>query len=409
MRNVVRGLADRSLLDSYETTIACFRSGFWHAVSAFPGLGEIRRRSYDEDLRSFVRSSPSLELARLAALRLGLSSLVRHESGRFSVDRVYHQLDRKTARRVSEKKIKACYSYEDGALHTFRAAKPLGKKCLYDLPIGYWRAARRILSEEAERRPEWIPSMPGLSDSAEKLARKDEELSLADEVFVASSFTRRTLEEAPFAVPKVHVIPYGADEMREPVERVGEGSGPLKVLFVGALTQRKGVADLLEAVALMKKHVQLSLVGMRPERECRVLDDALKNHRWRPSLSRSEILAEMRRSDVFVFPSLFEGFGLVITEALSQGLPVITTENTCGPDVMENGKQGFIVPIRDPQAISEKLELLHRDRGRLASMRESAARKSRSMRWGSYQQQIAQMVESCIAGSRATASRNGNP
>ena len=92
----------------------------------------------------------------------------------------------------------------------------------------------------------------------------------------------------------------------------------------------------------------------------------------------------MSSHDVFAFPSLSEGFGMVITEALSQGLPVITTPNTCGPDVLSDGEDGFIVPIRSPVALAEKLELLHRDRDLLATMSEASQAKARQLSWASY-------------------------
>ena len=401
MRNVVRGFADCSLLDSYETTIACFRSGFWHALSSLPGLSEIRRRSYDEDLRSFIRSSPSLELARLAAVRLRIDTLVRNESGRLSVDRVYRQLDCKTACRVSEEKVTGFYSYEDGALHTFRAANAAGKKCFYDLPIGYWRAAQEILREEAECRPEWRNTLGGLHDSASKLSRKDEELGLADRILVASSYTKQTLAKCPFAIAPVTVVPYGADEVFAPTfESEGNSrSKSLKVLFVGGLSQRKGIADLFEGVNMLGSAAQLTVVGRKPSESCAPLEAALKKHRWIESLPREKILREMSEHDVFVFPSLFEGFGLVVTEALSQGLPVITTSHTCGPDVLTEGEDGFIVPIRDPQAIAEKLELLHRNRGRLAAMSEAARKKAETLTWESYRQGVVKVVREALASA----------
>ncbi len=105
----------------------------------------------------------------------------------------------------------------------------------------------------------------------------------------------------------------------------------------------------------------------------------------------------MRAHDVLVFPSLFEGFGLVVTEALSQGTPVITTPHTCGPDVLTDGEDGFIVPIRDAQAIAEKLELLHRDRERLAAMSIAARKKAETLTWESYRRGIVAVVRETLA------------
>ncbi len=253
VRNVLRALAEAGFLDSYQTTVAAFPSGFWHGISSLPGLGEIRRRSYDSNLQTMVSSAPARELARLAALRFRLDWLVRKECSPLSIDKVYERIDRKTAARMRSRSVTACYCYEDGALHTFRAAKAAGKKCFYDLPIGYWRAAREILTEEAERRPEWRVTMGGLDDSETKLSRKDEELQLADRILVASTFTKQTLAECPFPIAAVSVIPYGADDAvsGEQISSLPATGSPLRVLFVGGLSQRKGIADLFEATDML--------------------------------------------------------------------------------------------------------------------------------------------------------------
>jgi starch synthase len=399
VRNVVRGLAASNLLDSYETTIACFGSGFWHSLSCMPGGAEIRRRSYDESLRERTSTYPWREAVRLLSLRLGWSHLVSGEAGYASVYSVGMDLDRKVASVLRHKFVNAVYCYEDTALETFREAKRQGLRCLYDLPIGYWRAGRRLLADEAERRPEWLPTMAGLKDSEEKLARKDAELRLADRILVASSFTKMTLQECPFPIAPITVIPYGANDVLSPQDKVVRSSAGsvLRILFVGGLSQRKGIADLFEAVDTLGAQVELTVIGRRPAAPCQALDSALRKHRWIESLPREQILEQMRAHDVLVFPSLFEGFGLVVTEALSQGLPVITTPHTCGPDVLTDGEDGFMVPIRDPQAIAEKLELLHRDRERLAAMSEAASEKAKMLTWESYRHGIVTVVREALS------------
>ena len=104
----------------------------------------------------------------------------------------------------------------------------------------------------------------------------------------------------------------------------------------------------------------------------------------------------MSRHDVFVFPSLFEGFGLVILEAMSQGLPVITTPHTAGLDVIADGEDGFIVPIRSADAITEKLELLAHDRRLLLAMSQAAQRKAAQYSWESYQRHTINMIKTHI-------------
>ncbi|MEM7790972.1 MAG: glycosyl transferase family 1, partial [Verrucomicrobiota bacterium] len=149
---------------------------------------------------------------RLFAQKLGfLSSLLKHETGPLSIDQVYHSLDSAVAGLLEKTTNcpEAIYAYEDGAFEVFSVAKRRGIHRIYDLPIGYWRAARRIQAEEAERQPAWAMTMPALRDSESKLSRKDEELGLAERIYVASSFTASTLSEVPFEIPQATVIPYG--------------------------------------------------------------------------------------------------------------------------------------------------------------------------------------------------------
>jgi glycosyltransferase involved in cell wall biosynthesis len=92
----------------------------------------------------------------------------------------------------------------------------------------------------------------------------------------------------------------------------------------------------------------------------------------------------MRNHDVFVFPSLFEGLALVQGEAISQGLPVITTPNSGGADILRDGVDGFIVPIRDPEAITARLLELYQDRALLQQMSDSARERATQLDWKSY-------------------------
>jgi len=242
-----------------------------------------------------------------------------------------------------------------------------------------------------------------MQDSPEKLARKDEELSLASGVLVASTFTRNSLSSAPALAAPVFVIPYGAPEPVEESRHVSKPSAArLRVLFAGSLTQRKGLSYLLEAVRLLQGQVELTLLGARPAERCEPLDRALREHRWIPSLPHHAVLQEMARHDVLVFPSLFEGFGLVILEAMAQGTPVITTAHTGGPDVISDGEDGFLVPIRDATAIAEKLALLDSDRERLAAISAAARVTAARFSWASYRRRLVDAVSEVLEGNGAS-------
>ena len=309
VRHAAQALEEAGLLEEFWTCVS------WNPQSPLNRLlpenlrAQLCRRAVPELLRGRMRHIPWREAGRMLASSWGMPGLTRHESGIFSIDAVYRSLDRNVARRVARGEgITAVYAYEDGASQTFAAAKARGLKCLYDLPIGYWRAAHPIYEEEMEREPQWATTLTGTLDSPEKLARKDEELRLADAVFVASSFTKKTIECAPGVFHKpVHVISYGSPLTSPPA--IACAGGKLKVLFVGGLGQRKGLSYLLKAVELLGDRVELTLVGNKTTKDCVPLNDALQRHRWIPTLPHGEVLREMSRHDVFVSPRFLKGSG----------------------------------------------------------------------------------------------------
>lgn len=354
---------------------------------------EFGRREFAEKTRTLTRQRPLRELGRMLASKARVGFLTQHETGPLCVDAVYRDLDRCVAQRIKQRQFGGVYAYEDGALESFRVAKSMGARCLYDLPIGYWRSARNLLKAEEERWPEWAATMPGFRDSDEKLARKDEELALADHIYVASQFTRMTLQDYPGDLANVEVIPYGFPEVGPERGARELRSRKLKLLFVGGLSQRKGIADLFAVADALSSEVELTVVGNGAVHECPALASALKKHRWIPSLPHDEVLRVMREHDVFLFPSLFEGFGLVITEAMSQGTPVITTDRTAGPDVITHGEDGWIIPAGDTAALQTAVENLLNDPDQLARVGENARQTAMRRPWAAYGREMASSIK----------------
>lgn len=396
VRNSLQALAEADLLAEFWTTFH-WRDDAFLARLAPPSLRrQFARRTFPAIAEDKIHTLPwraagQMTLGKLPLVPRQVRARWTHtQTGWLGVDAVGTELDKRVASRLRRlPQLRAVYGVEDIAVHTFREAHARRLRTFYDLPIGYWRAGHAILNEEAERQPLWAATLTSANDGPEKLANKDEELALAETVFVATSFTQSTLASYPGKTGNIVLAPYGGPSPHptEPLPR--EKGAPLRVLYVGSLGQRKGVSYLLDAVRPLGSRAQLTLVGTRPAGECKPLDDALRAHRWVASLPHGEILAEMRNHDVFVFPSLFEGFGLVILEALAQGTPVITTPHTAGPDVITEGVDGFIVPIRDAPAITERLERLIEEPDLLQEMKRAAWRGAAHRPWESYRRRIA--------------------
>lgn len=393
-RAVLKGLYDAGMIYKFYTAIGVFPGDVLNQLSQYGPFKEIGRRQFDPDLKDVTVTSPFMELSRLLSSKLGFKRLVHHETGLFSVDAVYQHLDKKVAsslKKVSKNQADAVYAYEDAAFHTFNEAKKQGVECLYDLPIGYWKTARTLLSEEMERWPEWRTTLHGFKDSEAKLHRKDEELALADRIFVASSFTAKTLQNYPGQLAPIKVIPYG---FPEPVKNrvYQKGKKPIKLLFVGGLSQRKGIANMFAAVDALVPHVELTIIGRKSTNDCKALDKALTKHHWIPSLPHNQVLEQMQAHDVLLFPSLFEGFGLVITEAMSQGTPVITTERTAGPDVIEHDKNGWLVEAGSTLALQNCIEELIAKPEKIVEAGKVAIETAKQRPWHVYGSALAEAV-----------------
>jgi starch synthase len=396
-RAVARALVDAGFLKEFHSCI-CWDPAAPLARRLPASLAaQLNRRSFTDVPRKMQHSHPWREMLRLAGMGRRIPWLGRHERGPLSIDAIYNSFDLHVAARLPQVKgLQAVYAYEDGALRTFEAAERLSLTRLYDLPIGYWRAAQRIFLEERELQPEWACTLTGLADSSAKLARKEKELQLADLVVVPSDFVRSTLLEYGATSAPIAVVPFGSPQPLAAPPRVRE-IGPLRVLYVGSLGQRKGLSYAIDALAALGKQVSLTLIGKVKAPHCRPLIAALERHHWIESLPHPQILEQMRQHDVLLLPSLFEGYALVISEALSQGLPVITTAHSGGAYTIRNGLEGFIVPIRDSQSIAERLQHLADNPNQLATMRQACLSRAAELSWTSYEHGVRLVVAQALA------------
>jgi glycosyltransferase involved in cell wall biosynthesis len=289
----------------------------------------------------------------------------------------------KTAGKYAARHQAGLISYSYYAYDAFRAyARPAILFQLHPHPA----SVRRILAEELEANPdcadslrqEWELSLP--EEDFQHLVRESQ---MASHTLVASSFTKRTLIENGTSSDQISVIPYGVDTNRfTPDSRRRSPSGAkLQLLFVGRINQRKGIKYLLEAMRLLdSREVHLTVCG-------RVVDGLELFRSFggqvdvRPSVSAAELVAAYQAADMFVFPSVAEGFGQVLLEALACGLPVLSTTSTAAPDLIEDGVQGFIVPPRRPDLIADRIEWALAHRGEVAAMGERARQQAERFTW----------------------------
>lgn len=379
------------MLAEFHTTIAADPKAFFIKLLPTGFRNEWLRRTYPVSSKKII-THPVLELARMLLPKLGFRQPLTNEKGWASVDSVYHNIDNSVAKRINHLirigGLKAVYAYEDGALATFKKAKQLGLKCIYDLPIAYWQTSRKLLTEESERLPNWAPTLGGgIEDSQAKLNRKTSEIELADTIICPSQFVMDSLPRSA-GTKQVIMSPFGSPQPTENEIGSRKTTGPLRVLFAGSMGQRKGLGDLLAAFKLLKnKNAELVVMGSQLA-SMTFYKSEFCGFTYEPGRQHEKVLELMRSCDVLCLPSIVEGRALVMQEAMSQGLPLIITPNTGGADLIIEGSTGFLVPIRSPEAIATKISWLLDNRGAVPEMGKMAREHALTYTWHKYQQDI---------------------
>jgi glycosyltransferase involved in cell wall biosynthesis len=249
-----------------------------------------------------------------------------------------------------------------------------------------------LLLEEAELEPAFSGTLNShiLPEWLEE--RLDKEIALADHILVGSFFVRESFVKEGIPAEKLEVIPYGVDtRLFEPAPRKPQNDC-FKLLFVGQIGQRKGVSYLLRAYQQFQDPKTLLTMVGKIQGDGSAFRSYRELFRHIDHVPRTYLRDIYQQADVFVFPTLVEGMPLVVLEAMASGLPVITTPNGPG-DIVRDGVDGFIVPIRNPKSILEKLEFLRANPDACAEMGENARKRALEFTWGAYQKRAIAMLK----------------
>jgi glycosyltransferase involved in cell wall biosynthesis len=324
-------------------------------------------------------------------LRLGSFSrpVVRHLMQRR--DRAISDLG---ARLGGESEVAICnYSV---ALQLFRAVKLNRGRTILNYPIAHHRYAKRILEEEAILEPAFAESLK-IQIPEGKLARcLDEECENADLIMVGSSFAASTFEEQGISAERLVTIPYGAEVSDRFTPLLKERSQDrFRVLFVGQITQRKGITYLFRGYKEIKGPGTELLLAGRISGNPVALQPYQDLYQHLGNVPQHLLPDLYRGADVFVLPTLIEGMPLVVLEAMACGIPVIVTPN--GPsDIVRDGVDGFVVPIRDAAAITERLSRLREDPALRQRMGLAARQRSLEFTWQRYATAAANVVQDLL-------------
>ena len=342
---------------------------------------EFKRRYHPKLQPSLVRTLGVWEWLERLSMRAGFRTL-EHYANEWGNVRFGLQV----ARLAAQTPVDLVWGYDTSSLSAFRRMKSRGTLCVLEQTVGHPRVWNRLLSEERGVVDADFDPYP--RPYPERDMRKVEsEIALADRIVCASPFVRDTMVETGTDSGKIAVIPYGvATDRFAPAERDHSHEG-LKLLFVGHFGLRKGAWYLLDAMRRLThlKHLSMTVFGKEtvPDRLLAPFGDRI---RCVPHVPRNEIHHAYQQADVFVLPTLFEGSALSVFEALASGLPVVTTPNA--GSVVRDGVDGFVVPIRDAEALADRIERLYGDPALRREMSIKARERALEFPWRRYRREL---------------------
>lgn len=254
-------------------------------------------------------------------------------------------------------------------LKTGQFVQRRGGKFISDRGSTHIRYRANLLEEEDRR---WGIS-PVTKEDPRDLAREEAIYNAADAITVPSTYARRSFIELGIPAEKIHLLPYGV--LLDRFKKVADPPvDAFEVIYVGRISLGKGFPYLLQAFANLRvPKKRLTVIGgvdaaIKPVLE-KLPQEAVTFAGMLPQVQLKEW---MSRAHVMVMPSLDDGFGMVMNQAMACGCPVIATTNTGAEDLYTHGVEGFIVPIRDSPTITARMQQLADDPALQARMSEAA-------------------------------------
>ncbi|MCX6788972.1 MAG: glycosyltransferase family 4 protein [Candidatus Jorgensenbacteria bacterium] len=297
---------------------------------------------------------------------------------------------------IASRKIKKSdifVGWSSFCLKSLRKAKECGALTVIDHGSAHPIFQERILSEEYE--------MCGIKfyKTHEKLLSKAlDEYNEADYIAIPSIYSKKTFLDNNIPEEKLLHVPYGVSlaEFKE----LPKSDNIFRVVFAGGISIRKGVHYLLKAFSeLNLPNSELILVGTVEPEMSTFLKKYEGHYKLIGHVNQKTLHEYYSNSSVFVLNSIEEGFGMVIIQAMACGLPVIATINTGGPDIINDGVEGFIIPIRDVEKLKEKLSYLYENQDICKQMGQSAKeRVSSGFTWDDYGDRMVREYERILAG-----------
>jgi alpha-maltose-1-phosphate synthase len=372
------------------------RRGYLKTVySTYPWM-RLKREGIDQ---SKIETFPWFHTAEIVARRIGLNRPWVLDPLGYTNALAFDEWTLRRLRRTAAPD--ALIAISGSSLKTGRDVQARGGRLICDRGSSHPRYQEQIVTEEYRR---WGVDR-SVSDPRD-IHREEQIFEMADAITVPSSFAARSFLESGLPVGKIYVIPYGV--RLEIFKRTGEPpANRFEILYAGTVSLRKGFPYLLQAFAQLRNgRKRLRVAGaFHPDMKMvlnRLPQDQVE---FLGPVSPERLAELMSTSHLLVLPSIEEGLALVQGQALACGCPVLSSTNTGGEDLFTDGIEGFIVPIRDVDALVDRMQRLADDPALQSSMSEAALRRVKILGgWKDYGDRWESLLESLV-GTSSVASQ----
>ena len=395
VQNMARALYDVGALHTYATGgVDVFHGPLLRRIrsaagAVIPGLdGAMARRAVPDLPGRFVAARWRWEGPRAAACRLGLDErLVDWLWERGELD-----LDRACAGLVARRDVGGFLGVEFGALAALRAARRLDKPAIVAFLSPHHRTLAKWLDAKRHDGPEPVgPRQPYFeARAAVRDARRDEEAAVADRIVTNSAFTTKSLVDAGVETSKIVTVPLGGPDPVPASALPARRPDVVRFMYAGPVSIRKGAHYLLRAWRrVARRGIELHCYGamLLPEAVQRELGVNARQSApvvLHGPVTTRELDAAYLGSSVLVLPTLCDGFGLVVSEALAHGLPVVTTTNAGAADLIQHGRTGFVIAPADLQDLESTLSWCADHPAELFAMRRHALEAAARWTWADF-------------------------
>jgi len=296
--------------------------------------------------------------------------------------------------------IDIIHTWPLGALQTLKTAARLGIPTVLERPNANTRFAMEVVKQECERLGVALPPGHEHAYNEEKLRKEEEEYALATRLLCPSEFVVKTFLDKGFSRDQLVRHIYGFDEtVYFPNGKPRNAGRGLTMLFVGVCAVRKGVHFALEAWLRSPAHRDgtFLIAGEFLPAYAEKLSSMLSHPSVRVLGHRTDVPELMRTSDLLVLPSIEEGFGLVIAEAMGSGCVPLASE-AC-TEFCRHMETGLMHPIGNVAALTEHITMLYEDRTLLERLRAASLATAHELTWAAAGVRLLEAYRETLAGS----------